>query len=117
MDVVWSFVNEFRHRVRVLHHVARRHGLTGAVETAIVNPAFGLWTERATNDTVTMDGLSFYLDDDSISVFTKGSIARGKHEREERAFIEDYLPERTDVIELGAGIGYLTVPVADRVTG
>ena len=101
----------------MLHHVARRRGLFGAIETALVNPAIGLWIDNVENDVVTIDGLTYDLNGESISIFTKGSIARGKHEREERSFIEEYLPEQTDVIELGAGVGYLTALAANRVTG
>lgn len=108
---------QLHHRARSLWRVANSHGPSEALQLAVVNPVVGLWVERVADDVVTHDGLAFHLDAESVSVFTKGAIARRRHEREERSLVERHLPRETDVVELGGGVGYLTAFVADRVAG
>lgn len=91
--------------------------MTEALQLSVVNPVVGAWAGAVADGTVTIDGLTYAVDGAPISVFTRGSIVRRRHEQEERSLLERYLPTEMDVVELGAGIGYLTALAADRVEG
>lgn len=51
----------------------------------------------------------------SISVDLKNALLKEKYESEERGFIEDYLPEGIDVIELGGSIGVVSAFTRSRM--
>ena len=110
-------MSQLGHRLRSLYRVARGRGLLEAFQVSVVNPLYGVWVERVRDDVVRRDGLAFHLDEEGVSTFTKGAIARRRHERQERTLLERHVPPETNVIELGGGVGYLTAIVDRRVDG
>ncbi|WP_254863550.1 FkbM family methyltransferase [Halovivax gelatinilyticus] len=108
-------MSQFHHRLRSLYRIVRSRGVSEALQISLVNPLVGAWA--VADGTATVDGLTYAVEGAPVSVFTRGSIARGRHEREERALLERHLPTDADVVELGAGIGYLTALAADRTNG
>ena len=78
------------------------------------------WVEisqlRLNNNISNMEHISLYLDPNIISRDIALKIIRGKYESSEAILLTLFLPEHTDVIDLGGGIGYISCHIS-HLTG
>lgn len=61
-----------------------------------------------TDDTIEYDDILLDISDDAIGQDVREALSEGWYERYEAELVRNYLPPSIDVIELGAGIGYVS---------
>jgi len=65
---------------------------------------------------VTVDGLTFSLDNPLIKTRDKSTVCAGRHEAPERALVRAHLAPGLPAIELGAGIGIVSCSINKKLT-
>lgn len=68
------------------------------------------------NRTVECGGYLVYFCPDSVTDEIYCSLVRDTYEAEEAELVREYLPSDTDVIELGAGLGYVSCVIDDELS-
>lgn len=66
-------------------------------------------------DQIAYGSVTLDLDNELITPWIKRLLCRGYYEREEAELVGEYLDADSDVIELGAGIGYLSCYIDDQL--
>lgn len=69
------------------------------------------------NRVVECGGYLVYLRPDSVPDEIYWSLVLDTYEAEEAELVREYLPSDTDVIELGAGLGYVSCVIEDELDG
>ncbi|MWV65237.1 FkbM family methyltransferase [Halorubrum sp. JWXQ-INN 858] len=59
-------------------------------------------------DILNVNNIRLYAPTETVDPWLKGHIIQGSYESAERSLINNYFPTNTDIIELGAGIGYIS---------
>lgn len=61
------------------------------------------------------DGYRLYLHPEQVGSDVLRSLLTGAYEREEAQLVREYLPSDVDVIELGAGLGYVSCVIDETI--
>lgn len=113
-----SLLQSYMHPyLRSIRKTANEKGIRKAIELSFLNPIYGIWVQYINSNKVEIDEVTIFLNGDSVSIFTKGSIARRTHEESECELIENHIEGDIDIVELGAGTGYLTSILDQSTTG